>query len=74
MYLHKMIYVCVCPVGGYFIHQIFVYPNMITFFFFESYNFEQLTGAHEILYITILKSQTYILRPQVPPERGVKLL
>lgn len=44
------------------------------FFFFESYNFEQLTGAYEILYITILKSQTYILRPQVPPERGVKLL
>lgn len=34
MYLHKMIYVCVCPVGGYFIHQIFVYPNMITFFSF----------------------------------------
>lgn len=34
MYLHKMIYVCVCPVGGYFIHQIFVYPNIITFFLF----------------------------------------
>lgn len=34
MYLHEMIYVCVCPVGGYFIHQIFVYPNIITFFSF----------------------------------------
>lgn len=34
MYLHKMIYVCVCPVGSYFIHQIFVYPNIITFFLF----------------------------------------
>lgn len=34
MYLHKKIYVCVCPVGGYFIHQIFVYPNIITFFSF----------------------------------------
>lgn len=68
-------YVYVLLVVILFIKYIFVYPNIITFFFFfESYNFEQLTGAYEILYITILKSQTYILRPQVPRERGVKLL
>lgn len=66
-------------VSFYFNHQMPGFPTLITqetvsLFFYESNNFEQQTGTYEILYIDILKSQTYILRPQVPRERGRKLL